>query len=234
MFQISTKENYQDGQVIFEEGGYGDQVYVIISGAVEISKIGREKKFVVNTLKAGEVFGELGFFGGFERTATASAVGKTTIGRVELASAESELDKVSKDVRLLLMLMVERYKNLIDRASEATYRTDPRIPKTLFLTYQDSESFIKASTIKASTGNLSVGGLFIKTDAPLNPGEQFLLDLKLPDTAKPISVTCEVAWAKEKNDEAQGSAGMGVKFLEMSETDEHTLTQYINNVMIAG
>jgi len=234
MFQISKKETYQNGQIIFEEGSYGDQVYVIISGAVEISKTGREKKFVVNTLKAGEVFGELGFFGGFERTATATAVGKTTIGLVDLASAESELDKISKDVRFLLKLMVERYKNLIDRASEASYRTAPRIQKTLFLTYQDSESFIKASTIKASTGNLSVSGLFIKTNAPLNQGEQFLLDLQLPDTAMPISVTCEVAWAREKNDEAQGVGGMGVKFLEMSETDEHTLTQYINNIMIEG
>ena len=234
MFQISTKETYQDGQIIFEEDSYGDQVYVIVSGAVEISKTGREKKFVVNTLKAGEVFGELGFFGGFERTATATAVGKTTIGLVELASAESELDKISKDVRLLLKLMVERYKNLIDRASEDSYRTDSRIQKTLFLTYQDSESFIKASTIKASTGNLSVGGLFIKTDTPLNPEEQFLLDLQLPDIARPISVTCEVAWTKEKNIEAKSAGGMGVKFLEMSETDEHTLTQYINSVMIAG
>jgi len=234
MFQISTKKTYQNGEIIFEEGSYGDQIYVILSGAVEISKIGRQKKFIVNTLKPGEVFGELGFFGGFQRTATATAVGKTTIGLVDLAPAESELSKISRDVRFLLKVMVERYKNLIDRASESTYRSDPRIHKTLFLTYQDSESFIKASTIKASTGNLSVGGIFIKTVTPLNPGEKFFLELQLPDTPQPIKVTCEVTWARERDDETQGPAGMGVKFCEMTEEDQQILTQYVNNEMLKG
>ncbi len=232
MFRISTKENFEDGQVIFEEGSYGDQVYVIQSGGVEISKTGKEKKFIVNTLKQGEVFGELGFFGGFERTATATAVGATEIGLVDLASADSELGKLSKDVWFLLKVMVERYKNLIDRASESTYRTDPRIHKTLSLTYQDSESFIKASSIKASTGNLSIGGLFVNTDAPLDKGEKFLLDLTLPDVSRPISINCVVAWAREGNDEAEGSPGMGVKFVELSEENENTLTQYLNNELL--
>ena len=232
MFKISTKESCQDGQVIFEEGTYGDQVYVILTGGVEISKVGKEKKFIVNTLKQGEVFGELGFFGGFERTATATAVGKTEIGLVDLASADSELGKLSKDVWFLLKVMVERYKNLIDRASESTYRSDPRIHKTLFLTYQDSESFIKASSIKASTGNLSIGGLFVNTDAPLEKGEKFLLDLTLPDVSQPISINCKVAWVRAGNDESEGPPGMGVKFVEMDETDEKTLTQYLNNELL--
>jgi CRP/FNR family cyclic AMP-dependent transcriptional regulator len=232
MFKVSTKKNYEDGQAIFEEGSYGDQVYVILSGGVEISKIGEEKKFIVNTLKTGEVFGELGFFGGFERTASATAVGKTEIGLVDLASADSELGKLSKDVWFLLKVMVERYKNLIDRASEATYRTDPRIHKTLSLTYQDSESFLKASSIKASTGNLSIGGLFVNTDVPLDKGEKFLLDLTLPDVSQPISINCEVAWVRDGHDETEGPGGMGVKFIEISETSENTLTQYLNNEML--
>jgi len=38
MFQTAIEEKYTDGQIIFKEGSSGDWIYVIESGAVEISK----------------------------------------------------------------------------------------------------------------------------------------------------------------------------------------------------
>ena len=53
MFQTAIEEKYTDGQIIFKEGSSGDWIYVIESGAVEISKkIGGEKVVMV-VLKPG-------------------------------------------------------------------------------------------------------------------------------------------------------------------------------------
>jgi signal-transduction protein with cAMP-binding, CBS, and nucleotidyltransferase domain len=69
IFQFATEENYKNGRIIFKEGSSGDWIYVIESGAVEISKkIGGEKVVMV-VLKPGEIVGELGFITKTPRTA---------------------------------------------------------------------------------------------------------------------------------------------------------------------
>ena len=65
MFDIASKETYEDGQVILEEGSTGNWMYVVLSGKVEISKKDRmnmevkldTKCQMVN--KLGELIGEV-------------------------------------------------------------------------------------------------------------------------------------------------------------------------------
>ena len=61
MFQTAIEEKYKDGDIIFEEGSSGDWIYVVESGAVEISKIMHGEKEVLLELGPGEIIGELGF-----------------------------------------------------------------------------------------------------------------------------------------------------------------------------
>ena len=91
MFQTATEEKYKDGDIIFEEGSSGDWIYVIESGAVEISKIMRGEKEILLELGPGEIIGELGFITKMPRTATATSVGDTTLGIIDPISFEQEL-----------------------------------------------------------------------------------------------------------------------------------------------
>ncbi|MFC1869122.1 cyclic nucleotide-binding domain-containing protein [Thermodesulfobacteriota bacterium] len=118
MFSVASEESYQDGQIIFKEGSSGDWVYVIISGTVEISKMVKGNKFVVELLPEGEVFGELGFLEGIKRTATATAVGKTTIGLIERESLDAEFNRLSSNFRAIIKAIVKRAKKLLDKAYE--------------------------------------------------------------------------------------------------------------------
>lgn len=115
MFNVASEETYQDGQVIFEEGSSGDWVYVILSGQVEIFKSVGGKKVVIEVLQPEDVFGELGFLGGFERTATAMAIGETTVGIIDRTSLDEEFNKLSSDFRIILGAVVERFRKMIDR-----------------------------------------------------------------------------------------------------------------------
>ena len=82
-YNIAEEENYQDGQIIFKEDSSGDWIYVVLSGAVEISKNLQGQKYIISVLQTGEVFGELGFIGVTKRTATARAIGNTTLGIID-------------------------------------------------------------------------------------------------------------------------------------------------------
>ncbi len=63
MYTFASEERYSDGQVIFREESAGNWVYVIFSGAVELSKQINNKKFILETLEEGDLFGELAFIG---------------------------------------------------------------------------------------------------------------------------------------------------------------------------
>lgn len=223
MFIFSSEETYQDGQIIFEGGASGNWVYMILSGSVEIYRMGEGKKFVLETLKEGEVFGELSFLGNIKRTATARAIGETTVGIIDRDSLDEEYNKLSSDFRSILISVATRFKTMIDRTTEISARREPRVPRTLSLTYKDQESFAKAYT-----ANVSGGGLFIRTKKPLGQGEQFVLNLQLAGLPNPMKIKCEVVWARKQADDAgKRPPGMGVKFVEIAKRDGQTLEHYL-------
>lgn len=226
MFTFASEETYSDGQIIFNDGSSGDWVYVVISGSVEVSKIINGKKFLLEVLKEGEVFGELSFIGGIKRTATVTAVGETVIGIIDRDSLDQEFNKLSSDFRSILVSMIIRFKTMIERVSDFSERREPRIPKTLSLSYKDKNSFLKAYT-----GNISTGGLFIKTNNPLPKGESFLLKLQLPEISSPLKIKCIVAWAY-KQEEGKGNkpSGMGIQFTEFNKGDDQILKKYISSL----
>jgi CRP/FNR family transcriptional regulator, cyclic AMP receptor protein len=226
MFTFASEETYEDGQVIIKEGTPGNWVYYILSGAVEISRTVGGKKFVLDKLEAGEIFGEIGFIGGLKRTASATAVGPTTVGLIDRDTLDVEFNKIPSDFRMILVAMARRFEKLVARVSEFSSRKEVRAQKTLSLTYKDSQAFMRAFT-----GNMSSSGLFLKTQNPLTEGEHFLLKLQLPDIPEPMRISCEVVWAR-KHFEASDKmpAGMGVKFVEMSKKDRDTLNVFLSRI----
>lgn len=71
-------QKYEDGQAIFVEGEPGSEMFVVLSGRVEISKQGTGLANVIATLEAGEMFGEMALVAGGKRSASALAKGENT------------------------------------------------------------------------------------------------------------------------------------------------------------
>jgi CRP/FNR family cyclic AMP-dependent transcriptional regulator len=110
MLPIATNETYEDGQIIFEEGSHGDWIYVIESGAVELSKAVAGGRAVIVVLQSGEVFGEMAFLARIPRTATARAVGETTVGLIDRAFLDTEYNKLSQHFQVILRILSLRLK----------------------------------------------------------------------------------------------------------------------------
>jgi len=219
VYNLAGEETYEDGQTIIKEGSPGDWVYVILSGSVEISKIIRGKKCVIEVLQTDEVFGELGFIGGMKRTATARAVGETTLGIIDREFLEKEYNQLSGQFRSIIETVTRRFRKILEKLYEQGGRSEPRLPKVLSITYKEREAFINAYT-----ANASGGGLFIKIEKPLKVGFQFILKLHLPGVPDPLQVKSEVRWTRSPEKAQPGQpAGMGIQFLEMSENNTRIL-----------
>jgi CRP-like cAMP-binding protein len=114
-YNIASEQKFDDGEIIIEEGKSGDWVCVVLEGSVEVSKTVSGGKFVLGKLGRGEIFGELALLGAVKRTATVRAIGETIIGIVDREFLDKELNKMSSDLRNMVVSTAQRFKKVIDR-----------------------------------------------------------------------------------------------------------------------
>jgi CRP/FNR family cyclic AMP-dependent transcriptional regulator len=112
-------DEYDVGDVIFEEGSTGRELYVVLGGQVEIAKLNGGSKTVIITLGKGEFFGEMAVIDGSSRSATAIAATSDT--RVMRINHARFVYLVSQQPAFALMIMDALSKRL--RASnDRTYQ----------------------------------------------------------------------------------------------------------------
>jgi CRP-like cAMP-binding protein len=110
---------FEVGDVIFEEGSSGRELFVVLEGKIEIAKITSAGKTVIVTLGKGEFFGEMAVIDGSSRSATAIAAAPNT--RVMRINHARFVYLVSQQPAFALMVMDALSKRL--RASNAvTFR----------------------------------------------------------------------------------------------------------------
>jgi CRP/FNR family transcriptional regulator, cyclic AMP receptor protein len=101
---------YDVGDVIFEEGSTGRELYVVLGGEVEIAKVNGGSKTVIITLGKGEFFGEMAVIDGSSRSATAIAAAAGT--RVMRINHARFVYLVSQQPAFALMIMDALSKRL--------------------------------------------------------------------------------------------------------------------------
>jgi CRP/FNR family cyclic AMP-dependent transcriptional regulator len=112
-------DEYGVGDVIFEEGTTGRELFVVLDGEVEIAKLVGGRKAVIIKLGKGEFFGEMAVIDGSARSA--SAVAATAGTRVMRINHARFVYLVSQQPAFALMIMDALSKRL--RASnDRTYQ----------------------------------------------------------------------------------------------------------------
>ena len=217
MFQIADEHSFEDGQIIWEEGTFGDWIYVIDSGSVELSRKIKGQKVVMEILHKDDIFGEIGYIIKTPRLFTAQAVGSTSLGIIDRDFLDQEYNRMSPTFKTILISVTKRLIKETQNAEQG--RKSPRVAKVLSLMFKS-----RVQLIKAFSGNASRDGLFIKTSTPLDVGETFSLKLHLPEGTEPLQVECQVAWNRtESADQQKEPLGMGVKFTKISDSDRQRL-----------
>lgn len=86
-------QRYDPGEVVVEEGDYGDALYVLVEGRAEVSISAGSGRVVVGTLRAGDSFGEVALLAhAGTRMATVTALTNVVVLSLHRAAFEYALD----------------------------------------------------------------------------------------------------------------------------------------------
>jgi CRP-like cAMP-binding protein len=111
---------YEDGEVIFSEGSYGDEMYVVYSGGVELSRLVNNEKKVLTVLGKDSFFGEMALLSDTMRTATATAIGRTALLPFDKKAMVKRIETNPKFALHLIDSLTERLIRTTSRLTELT------------------------------------------------------------------------------------------------------------------
>ncbi len=105
---------FNHGDVIFEQGSSGNSMFIVQSGAIEISCLRNGEKVVIALLEQGEFFGEMALIDSQPRSATAIALCRTRLLPVHRGSFFS---RTKYDTTVILQL-IKSLCHRIERTNE--------------------------------------------------------------------------------------------------------------------
>lgn len=105
---IATEEFYPHDSVIIEEGTVGDWVYVILEGSAKVRKKTPKGMVTIDTLKEGDMFGEMGFLEGGKRVRSASIVadGEVWVGVLDREKLTTDFNQIPSNLRALIRALI--------------------------------------------------------------------------------------------------------------------------------
>ncbi|HSG90905.1 MAG TPA: MMPL family transporter [Pseudomonadales bacterium] len=125
---ISEMRDFEEGELLVEQGTIGRSMYLILSGSAAVVRRddGRERQ--VATLEAGQVFGEIGYIRAIERTADVRATTPVSALRFDYERLEKDLkffpNIVAKLNFNISAILGERVADLLGAAAPAQAATD--------------------------------------------------------------------------------------------------------------
>lgn len=106
LLKLSKIREYKDGEKIIIEGDRDPWLYFILAGSVSVSKEGVE---ITRLTQIGELFGEMRIIDSLKRSATVTALGRTTCLAVNTTAGEQlKEDGSDSDARLDFLLILHR------------------------------------------------------------------------------------------------------------------------------
>jgi CRP-like cAMP-binding protein len=111
---VVSEESYDDGAVLIHENDNGDWMYVILEGRAKVKKRAEKGNVTIDTLKEGNIFGEMVLLqqGDNKRFATVVADGPVVIGGLDT-------QRLIHDWNSLTPFLKKLIGNLIQRRQEA-------------------------------------------------------------------------------------------------------------------
>jgi CRP/FNR family transcriptional regulator, cyclic AMP receptor protein len=122
------------GEIVFQEGDTGDQMFIIQEGKVKVTKSLSGREHVLSTLGKGDFFGEMAIVNNVRRTATVTAVSEVQL----LAfNREGFLSMVTKNAKIALNIIDKLCRRLqnMNTQIQQLLRNNPRGLVALNLNY---------------------------------------------------------------------------------------------------
>jgi CRP-like cAMP-binding protein len=123
---VAKEESYRDNDYIIKEGASGDWVYLVIEGKVKVKKMTSKVLLTIDTLKEGEIFGEMILWqsGRGARTASVIADGAVKVGILDTEALLREYEKLSPRLKDLMRSLIKRLNETTKKAVTLAVESD--------------------------------------------------------------------------------------------------------------
>jgi CRP/FNR family cyclic AMP-dependent transcriptional regulator len=128
MTKPSSTKKLMKGDLLFREGEVSGAMYLIRSGSIRIFKRKGDSQIEIDTLRSGQIVGEMGFLDGNPRSASAEAMTESELVEISTTIYESTMVQVPEWLKVLLKAIVARLratttrlKNLESASMEMDY-----------------------------------------------------------------------------------------------------------------
>jgi len=122
--QVAVPRRWQRGEVIFREGDEGDTTYLLLSGAILLTREHQDGRMVaIAELRAGNMFGELAMFRGERRSATAEAIEPTEAVALLAPDVQRLIRQNPEIAGKLLTALAERVSTTTERLLQQSFQT---------------------------------------------------------------------------------------------------------------
>jgi len=112
--------------------------------------------------------------------------------------------------------------------SDSDNRSHPRAPIELKISYQRVNAFFADYT-----KDISKGGIFIKTDTPLDLGTEFEFQVTLPGEPQALRLIGRVEWISRGEDRSKSAhKGMGISFVWSSDNQRQEFEKVVEQLML--
>jgi signal transduction histidine kinase len=111
-------KSYKQGTCIFSQGDKNDYIYVVMRGLVELKHRRNGDSVVLDNVKEGSVFGEMGVLQNERCYATATTLEDTCVYRMKLSELNAKLGRYEHPAVLISHVLAERLSKQ-DKAKDA-------------------------------------------------------------------------------------------------------------------
>ena len=117
MIDTTNLKTFEVGSTILKQGEDGHTAYIIEEGTIEIL-IEKDNGLVqsIGTRSAGSIIGEMALVDNKPRTATIKVIEKCTLLEITKNDFESRLDSTDPVVRMIMQVILARYRDMMTRA----------------------------------------------------------------------------------------------------------------------
>jgi len=122
---IAKEEYYKDQEHIIDEGRRGDWLYIVLEGQVKVKKMTSKGILTLDTLKKGEIFGEVSLWlaGKGVRTASVVADGPVKVGILETEQLLKDYESISPRLKSLMKSLIMRFADTTKKAAILSVET---------------------------------------------------------------------------------------------------------------
>jgi CRP-like cAMP-binding protein len=133
LISYSRIERYPAGREIFAKGSPGQSLVAVLRGSIKISSLSNEgKEIVFNIISAGEIFGEIGFLDGEERSADATAMTDCELLVLNRRDFLRLLENRADLCMIMLRILCQRLRQTSEQVEDVMFRhLESRLAKRL-------------------------------------------------------------------------------------------------------